>query len=322
MVHATVGHHMSTGPDNDRRLARGADAPMALVFTDLDGTLLDDDYRFDAARPALARLRALRVPLILTSSKTLSEMRLIRAALDLDEPLIFENGAGIAVPEGRFPAADAPASESAADHAPTHSAYGPGAPLQIETFGPGYGELRRILTALRERHGFPFRGFGDMTSAEVARLTGLDQMAAARARQRIGSEPGVWSGSEAVRQDFIRELQAEGLRAVRGGRFLHIMPQVDKAGAVAALAARYRALWPDARLPVIAAGDSPNDAAMLLAADHALVIRHADGSWMPIRRSSGVLRSPTPGPSGWNDCMHRILDLIDERVPGSGADHD
>lgn len=317
MVQATSGGRMSfdRGPEPGQQPAALA-APLALVFTDLDGTLLDDDYRFEAARPALARLRALRVPLILTSSKTLSEMRLIRSALDLDEPLIFENGAGIAVPEGRFPGAGAP------DPGPVASAYGPGAPLQVETFGPGYPELRRILVGLRERHGFPFRGFGDMTSAEVAGLTGLDQIAAARARQRIGSEPGIWSGSEAARQDFIRELQAEGLRAVLGGRFLHVMPQVDKAGAVAALVARFRTLWPDARLPVIAAGDSPNDAAMLLAADHALVIRRGDGSWMPLKRSSGVLRSPTPGPSGWNDCMHRILDVIDERVPGSGGEID
>ena len=319
MVTTRTGCRMSreTRPGTAPSVQAPAPAPLALVFTDLDGTLLDDNYRFEAARPALARLRALRVPLVLCSSKTLSEMRLLRSALDLDEPLIFENGAGIAVPEGRFPAADAPAP--AANPAGANSPHGPGAPLQVETFGPGYAELRRILVTLRERHGFPFRGFGDMTSAEVADRTGLDQLAAARARQRIGSEPGIWSGSEAVRQDFVRELQAEGLRAVHGGRFLHIMPQVDKAGAVAALVTRFRALWPDAELPLIAAGDSPNDAAMLLAADHALVIRRGDGSWMPLKRSSGVLRSATPGAAGWNDCMHRVLDLIDDRVPGPGA---
>ena len=42
-----------------------------LVFTDLDGTLLDhEDYSYAAANEALAELRSRRIPLILCSSKT------------------------------------------------------------------------------------------------------------------------------------------------------------------------------------------------------------------------------------------------------------
>ncbi|MDZ7827089.1 MAG: HAD hydrolase family protein [Gammaproteobacteria bacterium] len=124
-------------------------------------------------------------------------------------------------------------------------------------------------------------------------------MSAARARQRIGSEPGLWEGSEAVRQDFIRELGDYGLSAVRGGRFLHIMPSVDKVTAMEVLISRYRACWPGSGFMVVAAGDSPNDAAMLRAADRAVVIRSSDGAWMPWA-ARGVMRSPEPGPTGWN----------------------
>lgn len=268
-------------------------APPLLIFTDLDGTLLDEQYGWEPARPALDRIRALGIPLVLSSSKTLAEMRSIRSALNLMHPMIFENGAGIAVPDGYF-------------EAPGNGATATG--LVPETFGPGYAELRRILDEMRERRRYPFRGFGDMTSAEVARLTGLDQVSAARARQRIGSEPGVWEGSEAVRQDFIRELGEYGLNAVRGGRFLHIMPSVDKVTAMEVLVSRYRACWPGHELPVVAAGDSPNDAAMLRAADRAVVIRSSDGAWMPLGRREGVLRSPEPGPAGWNHCMNLVLD--------------
>ena len=46
-----------------------------IVFTDLDGTLLDhDDYSFEAARPALAKLETLNIPVILTTSKTATEV--------------------------------------------------------------------------------------------------------------------------------------------------------------------------------------------------------------------------------------------------------
>ena len=49
--------------------------PHLIIFSDLDGTLLDhDDYRWQAADPALARLRAANIPLVLNSSKTVPEI--------------------------------------------------------------------------------------------------------------------------------------------------------------------------------------------------------------------------------------------------------
>ena len=47
-----------------------------LVFTDLDGTLLDEDYGWAAARPAVEALQAASIPIILNSSKTVMEMEL------------------------------------------------------------------------------------------------------------------------------------------------------------------------------------------------------------------------------------------------------
>ncbi|MCC5871319.1 MAG: HAD-IIB family hydrolase [Gammaproteobacteria bacterium] len=263
-----------------------------LIFTDLDGTLLDEGYRFEAASAALAAIRERGIPLILTSSKTLAEMRLLRRAMDLIHPIVFENGAGVALPEGYF----------RNDPGITSST-----PLQVEHFGPTYREIRSILEQIRSRHHFPFRGFGDMSAKEVAAVTGLDEMAAQRARQRQGSEPGIWEGSEAIRRDFIAELTRAGLRAVSGGRFLHVMPKVDKAEAMRELVGRYTAAHPDIRYRVIAAGDSPNDADMLQLADVAVVIRRPDASWMPLKRREGVVRSPEPGPAGWQQCIQALL---------------
>lgn len=46
-----------------------------LIFTDLDGTLLDhESYDFTPARPMLARLAAMRAPVVLASSKTAAEI--------------------------------------------------------------------------------------------------------------------------------------------------------------------------------------------------------------------------------------------------------
>ena len=49
--------------------------PAFVVFSDLDGTLLDHStYSWKAAAPALAALRDRGIPLILASSKTSAEI--------------------------------------------------------------------------------------------------------------------------------------------------------------------------------------------------------------------------------------------------------
>ncbi len=58
-----------------------------LVFTDLDATLLDhNDYSFEAARPALSRLRELDIPVIPNTSKTLAELETLTEALGNPHP--------------------------------------------------------------------------------------------------------------------------------------------------------------------------------------------------------------------------------------------
>ena len=69
-----------------------------LVFTDLDGTLLDDAYRFAGAEAALARLAKAQIPLVLATSKTRAELTTLSAQLPGVPGLIFENGAGITCP--------------------------------------------------------------------------------------------------------------------------------------------------------------------------------------------------------------------------------
>ena len=57
-------------------------APKLLIFTDLDGTLLDhESYDWSPAAPALARARAAGVPVIPATSKTRAELAPLMAAL-------------------------------------------------------------------------------------------------------------------------------------------------------------------------------------------------------------------------------------------------
>ena len=71
-----------------------------LVFTDLDGTLLDhESYSWSPARPALDALRELGAGLVLASSKTAAEIAPLREAVGFTTwPAIVENGAGTLEP--------------------------------------------------------------------------------------------------------------------------------------------------------------------------------------------------------------------------------
>ena len=187
-----------------------------LFFTDLDGTLLDhDDYSFQAAEPALERLRQLGIPLVLVSSKTRSEMELLRRRLRNADPFVVENGAAIFLPPGL--AAGFEAVQRRDDY-------------EVIQLGVDYGQIRRFVE--EEAGGFGVRGFGDMSDAEVAAETGLSLEDAALARRREFTEPFLLDNPDAL--EGLREAAARrGLALTRGGRFHHLIGEgQDKGRAV------------------------------------------------------------------------------------------
>ena len=248
-----------------------------LVFTDLDGTLLShSSYRWDAATPALDALRNIGAAVVLASSKTAPEIAEIRAELAWDHcPAIIENGAGILPPDST----DTPKTDS-------------------------YVRLRQTLDSLPAELRDPFCGFGDMTVAQIAQITGLSHNDAANAAERAFSEPGIWSGSAELRGAFIDALHDHGIHAREGGRFLTLSYGRTKADQMAALT--------DAFAPrhTLALGDAPNDIEMLQAAEFGVIVAnpHRDPlPPLPGEDTGRITRTTLPGPAGWNGA---VLDLI------------
>ena len=159
-----------------------------LVFTDLDGTLLDHhSYSFSAALPALQRLRRARIPVIPVTSKTLAELAPLMRELDNAHPCIAENGGLIALPPGYF---------AGLDRYPLQEGY------RVIELSSNYEDLLRTARRLRADHQYQFRGFSDMSDAEVAACTGLSVAAATRARRRRCSEPLQWLDTAAAFAQF------------------------------------------------------------------------------------------------------------------------
>lgn len=265
-----------------------------MIVTDLDGSLLDDTYSWAAALPALEMIQARGIPLVLNSSKTMAEMREFANALQTMAPVVAENGGLLAVHEASGLLDRYNAQERLKEYV-------------IEINGLPRHFIVAKAHALRVRDGYRFEGFADWTDAQVSEHTGLSETMARHARSRYATEPIVWHDSPARQQLFEAELAKHAIRLVRGGRFLHLMGQVDKADGTQAAIRLYQQAQSGSEWFVIALGDSGNDLAMLEAADIAVVIPHADGSCIQ-PQAARVVHASSPASVGWNQALLELLD--------------
>lgn len=263
-----------------------------LIFTDLDGTLLDHDtYSWEAAKPALALALEKSIPVIPCTSKTLEECLKTQQLISLKGPFIFENGSGIALPKS----ASAGASEKTG--------------FSVRGLGIPYDKIRYQLLDLRRRMKYQFRGFGDMTVEQVCELTGLSESDARYAMKRRFSEPLVWLDDAKTFDAFAEDVRRADLTMTRGGRFVHISGAADKGKAMLWLA-KFYAQKLGAMPTTIALGDSMNDLPMLKEADISVVIRprHANPIKLVAQRENQkVITTEKIGPEGWNEAILSIL---------------
>ncbi len=273
--------------------------PYPIVFTDLDGTLLDAaTYTFDAAQEALDALRARAVPLILVSSKTRAEMEPLRHRLGLADPFVVENGGAVFIPKGYFPF-------------PVLWAEVRGT-FQVIELGTPCARLRTALKEIGQAVGCRLAGFGNMSLDQVMSLTGLPYQEAVLAKQREYDEPFLIEGPGNLAGAVRRMAEARGLRCTRGGRFYHLLGDSDKGKACQILIDCYRQVASRQGQPLltIALGDSLNDLPMLALADRPVLVRRPDGSYDKAAWAPGLVRTDGIGPSGWNQAILDILKAV------------
>lgn len=261
-----------------------------VIFTDLDGTLLDDEtYDYSPALPALKIIRSLGIPLILVSSKTRAEMEFFRRKLSIDSPFIVENGGGIFFPSGLvLPKGYAPVPVD------DYNALFVGRPIK---------EVLERSETLKKH--FDYKGFSEMSVNEIASVTGLPLEQAFLASKREFDEPITLENPPDDREAFSKEASRLGLDCVQGGRFFHLFSGGDKGKAVEVVLAVYRDLY--GSLVSIALGDSPNDISMLEATDKAVLMQGRDGAYMVDPINSDLIKAKGGGPEAWNDVMLNIL---------------
>lgn len=260
-----------------------------IVFTDLDGALLDlVTYSYEKSLAGVNRLKEIGVPLIFCSAKTRAEQEVYRRKLGIFHPFIVENGGAIFIPRGYFPF-------SFEYHKSVNE-------LLVIELGTSYKEVRQLLVKVREESGFHFRGFGDMSDEEVAEETGLDIDSAKLAKQREYDETVVIASGETDK--FLQKIKQAGLNWTHGGRFYSIMGDNDKGKAVSIVTNLYRKMWGE--IETIGLGDSLNDLPMLSTVDIPILVQKRDYTWENIdvpnlRKVQGI------GPEGWSRAIKEIF---------------
>ena len=284
MLKERMGEGSSPGASN---------RPFLMIFTDLDGTLLDQNtYGWEEAGPALDLCKRLNVPVILASSKTRAEMDLLRRMLSMASPFITENGGGVFFPKEAF---NEPLPGASLDEG-----------LWKWSLGVPYAYLVKGLQEIRDKLGWDIKGFSDMSTEEISRLTGLDQEASRLAALREYDEPFIILDKQVPDKDALFKIVSEiGFTITPGGRFYHLQGNNDKGRAMEKVVDWYRQSYRD--VITIALGDSPNDFPMLERADYPVLVRSQQEFPTLIKRIPRLRVTSEMGPKGWNSA---ILDIL------------
>jgi len=263
-----------------------------LIFTDLDGTLLNHDTY--SASPADALIKHLHdseiARVIPVTSKTQTELSWLNRSIPFGNSVqIAENGSIVCAPFG-FPFSEKPVSE-------------------ILILGVPYPAILAAVAALPSPLRQHVNGFNYMDAAKVAQLTGLSPNDAQRAKERQATEPFLWSGTENDMDALKQHMTQAGIQVQQGGRFFHFTGRATKEQAMQRVVAAYRQRQPDSSIVTIALGDGPNDLKMIEAADYGVIIPNTEGAAIKSALPT-VHTAEKPGPEGWALSVSQILQKL------------
>ena len=257
-----------------------------VIFTDIDGTILDNTGGYGETPKLIRSLIKSSVPVILCSAKTLAEQNRVRKQIGLTDPFIVENGGAIIIEKDYFNHSyilgNYPVKERDDDY--------------IVELGKPATKIRELLNDIRKNFNINFRGVADISIQELSSITNLS---AEHAKEMAHREYG-----ETILQIEKRDLdrltriaREMDLSLIHGGRFFDVTMGNDKGKAVEILVNLFKKKY-DHNVTFFGIGDSENDASMLGRMDFPLLVQKQDGSWSNVKVNR-IIRVPGIGPKGW-----------------------
>lgn len=267
-----------------------------VIFTDIDGTLLD------SRSPDMNKVKELvdltlqnGIHLIFCSSKTEQEQNKIKSQVYLAEPYIVENGAAIIIPVNYFKKAILTNSRISQNN------------YVIETGGSAI-KIRSLLKKIKDNYDINFKGVSDLSVSELSNITKLSEDYARRMKDRKYSETVVQIDNKKFK-DFVSIIEKEGLKIIPGNQYFDITLGNDKGTAVKILIDAFRKEFTN-NVIFFGIGDSKNDESMLSLVDFPMLVQKFDGSWEDLKFDKLNMINGV-GPKGWEIALELILKYQD-----------
>ena len=264
-----------------------------VVFSDVDGTLLDEHGRVPQTwwqvRQAISDALV-----VLTSSRTVEELLDIQQLLGIEGPFIAENGAMVVLTNDWL------------DNSQGTVISVGNRMLRLLPIGTPVQQLHSIVKGAAAASGVTIETHRDVCTADVPGATPSRYSVAAQALARSYSMLLRIGGPAEARLRFFATLTGAGLTVSHGGRW-----HVVQGGSSKGIAARAFLHLVRRRIPhdlcVIGVGDAQNDRSLLEEVDLAFVLRRPDGTIDPgLSGFPAACVASTPGVEGWGDFLHRM----------------
>ena len=251
------------------------------IVTDVDGTLMDHSYDLNPAKEIILTLKELKIPVILCTSKTASEVEVIQKDLCINDPYIVENGGAI------------------------YSNSNIEGSWEI-ILGESYEKLERILKKLSNDINFQLKPLNDLTDYEVNVLTGLSGNSLNLMRDRHWSMPFL-NPPDYLEEDLKKFCHKYEVVIFRGNRMSHLLSKNSSKGKAIK---KLKEFSKNSDLKIIGLGDSPNDLPLLQEADYRIVISGINGPNKKLLEDLNDLNyviSSEPHGVGWQKEVETIL---------------
>lgn len=268
-----------------------------VIFTDLDGTLLDaHNYSFTAAREAVNILIKRKIPIIPCTSKTHLEVEQVQKKIGISDPFIVENGSAIFFNQGYF-SNKQPKLTNMNGH-------------KVLVLGSKYSDILKFFNIWRSHHKLSITGFHEMQVEKVMELTDLNYDEAELAKKRFFSEPFIVNNDKILPPASIEDILKNGFRLLHGNRFYHLLGNSDKGTAVKKISEMFKQKWNVDKLISIGIGDSMNDLEMLKSVDKPVLVKKSGGYHQTGIEIDNLLCTYGIGPAGWQEAIFRFLEIL------------
>ena len=255
------------------------------VVSDVDGTLMDDSYDLTPAKETIEILQKLSIPIILCTSKTAAEVKVIKKELNLSDPYIVENGAAI---------------------------YGESLKKVNGKIilGKKYETLEEILNLISKEIDFKLIPLNNLSDQEATELTGLKGNSLKLMRDRHWSMP-ILNPPSFLENRINTCCKKFNVEIFKGNRMSHLLCiNSNKGKAINAL----KEYSNNQNIKIIGLGDSPNDLPLLLNSDIRIVIPSINGPNLNLLdklRDLEFILATEPNGYGWKNEINKLINKLD-----------